>query len=138
VGIFVTATQTLAAPSATITTTDPIIGSSDFRFKAVTPFLLNAGTTYTLLGFGEGPVFDPYVNDPVGGLDVGPGISFVGPRSAIQPSFGFTTAAGQAGAVQDVFEGPNFLYTAPEPSGAVLLLAGFATITRMGRGRKSA
>jgi hypothetical protein len=50
VGIFVTSTQTLAAPSAVVTTSSMLDPATDFRFTPVTPFTLTAGVTYTLAG----------------------------------------------------------------------------------------
>ena len=57
VGIYVTATRTLAAPAATVTTSGPLDPATSFRFAAVAPFTLTAGTTYTVVGYGQGPAF---------------------------------------------------------------------------------
>ena len=123
VGVYVTGTQALAAPAATVTTSSPLDPATSFRFAAVTPFTLTSGTTYTVVGYGEGPVFDPYVRDPVGGITFGPGIEYVRHRTSRSNGLEFPTAAGEAGLIQDLYFGPNFQYTViPEPASPLLLI----------------
>lgn len=116
VGIYVTSTQALVAPAASILGTSDLDITTNFRYEAVVPFVLTAGTTYTLVGYGEGPVWDDYVNNPTGGVTFGPGIDFVRARSGSGNGLAFPTAASQVGIVQDLYFGANFRYAAvPEP-----------------------
>jgi hypothetical protein len=112
VGIFQTDTMALVAPAATVTTASTLDSTADFRFEAVTPFTLSAGTTYTLAGYGEGPNFDPYVVNPAGGIDFAPQVQFVRLRTSTATGLEFPTVAGSVGLVQNVFLGPNFEFTA--------------------------
>ena len=125
VGIYVTSTQSLVAPAVSVLGTSSFDITSNFRFESVAPFVLTAGTTYTLVGYGEGPTFDPYINDPTGGIDFGVGLDYVRMRSSTSTGLAFPTVAGEAGLVQDLYFGPNFQYTTvPEPCVAGLLSAG--------------
>ena len=134
VGIYVTATRTLAAPAATVTTSGPLDPATSFRFAAVAPFTLTAGTTYTVVGYGQGPAFDPYVSDPVGGITFGPGINYVRHRTSRAGGLEFPTTAGEVGLIQDLYLGPNFQYAIiPEPASALLFLGAASLWSRRRR-----
>ncbi|MCW3098115.1 MAG: hypothetical protein JWL77_3733 [Chthonomonadaceae bacterium] len=131
VGIYTTSTQTLAAPSAVVTTSSALDALIDFRFTSVTPFTLTAGTTYTLVGYGEGPDFDPYVNSPSGGITFGPDVNFLRIRTSRSSGLEFPTTAGEIGLQQGLFFGPNFKFTTaalstPEPNALLMLMGGGA------------
>jgi hypothetical protein len=146
VGIFQTDTMALVAPAATVNSASTLDSTADFRFEAVNPFTLSAGTTYTLAGYGEGPNFDPYVVNPVGGIDFAPQVQFTRLRTSVATGLEFPTTAGSIGLVQNVFLGPNFEFTAssvptppsppPPPTTAVPLPAaawtGLETLVLLG------
>lgn len=127
VAIYVTGTQTLAAPSATILGSSALDSSTNFRYVQVGPFTLMAGTTYTLIGFGAGPEFDQYVVNPVGGITLGPGFDYVGLQTTRATGLEFPSSApvNTNSLVQELFVGPNFQYTVvPEPQFLGLFSAG--------------
>ncbi len=115
VAIYLTATQTLVAPVANVTSASPLNTATNYRFTNVTPFGLSAGITYTIVGYGEGPVFDPYILNPSGGWIFGSGIVYQRLRTALASGIEFPTTAGEAGAIQALFSGPSFLYTGGGP-----------------------
>lgn len=133
VGIYVTGTQILAAPSANILGSSALDTSTNFRYVPVNPFTLLAGTTYTLIGYGAGPVFDQYVVNPAGGITLGSGFDYVGLRTSRATGLEFPSSAptNTNSLVQELFIGPNFQYTSvPEPQVAGLIVAGLlATFT---------
>ena len=134
VGIYVTATRTLASPAATVTTSSPLDPATSFRFAPVAPFTLTPGTTYTVVGYGQGPPFDPYVSDPAGGITFGPGIDYVRHRTSRSAGLEFPTTAGEIGLIQDLYLGPSFQYAViPEPASAVLPLAASSLLIRRRR-----
>jgi hypothetical protein len=132
VGIYVTGTQTLVAPSANILGSSALDTFTNFRYVPVSPFTLLAGTTYTLIGYGAGPVFDQYVVNPAGGITLGSGFDYAGLRTSRATGLEFPSSApaNTNSLVQELFLGPNFQYTAvPEPQIPVLFTAGlFATL----------
>jgi hypothetical protein len=134
VGLYVTATRALAAPAATVTSSSPLDAATRFRFAAVTPFTLTAGTTYTVVGYGEGPAFDPYVSDPAGGITFGPGIDYVRHRTSRSSGLEFPTTAGEIGLIQDLYLGPNFQYAVvPDPASPGLFICAASLLTRRRR-----
>jgi hypothetical protein len=136
VGIYLTSAQTLFAPSVTVTVSSPLDAATDFRFAPVTPFTLRAGTTYTVVGYGEGPAFDPYVKNPIGGIAFGPELSYVRLRTSRSTGLEFPTVAGEIGLLQNLYFGPNFQYTpVPEPFSSVCLVVSMGALAA--RRRKS-
>jgi hypothetical protein len=134
VGIYNTTTQTLVAPSVLVTNTSPLDSAINFRFTAVPNFTLTAGTTYTLVGYGEGPTFDPYVANPSGGITFGTGVGFLRHRTARASGLEFPTTAGEIGLTQALFFGPNFQFVVPEPAGICLaIVASVGLLLRMKR-----
>jgi hypothetical protein len=111
VGIYDTLTQTLVAPSITISGSSPLDATTSFRFEDVTPFILHSGVSYTLAGYTEGPNPDPYIFNPANGLIIGTGVNFVAARNGRSTGLIFPTASSQQGVLQDVTAGPNFRYT---------------------------
>jgi len=127
VAIYVTSTKELAAPSAIVDSASTIDTTTDFRFTSITPFVLNAGTEYTLVGYGSGPAWDGYVVNPTGGISFGADITYDRLRTSRATGLEFPTTAGEAGLVHNLFLGPNFQYSVssvPELPTYALMLAG--------------
>jgi hypothetical protein len=110
VGVYETSTKTLAAAEAVVTLSSKLDEETHFRFTTVKPFTLKAGVTYTIVGYGNGPKFDPYVANPAGGVTFAPAVTFIRHRSARATGLDFPTTAGESGLVRALFFGPNFRY----------------------------
>lgn len=125
VGIYLTETQTLVSTPVIVSSASTLDPISNFRFEHVSPFTLVANTTYTLVGYGAGPIWDQYVTNPTGGVTFSPEISYVRQRSSRATGLEFPSVAGEAGILQGLYFGPNLMYTAvPEPAAFSLILFG--------------
>lgn len=135
VGIYLTSTQQLVAPAVTVTSASPLDTATSFRFASIAPLTLSAGVTYTIVGFGAGPNWDPYVTDPIGGVSFDPAITYNRWRTAAAGGLQFPTIAGQNGVTQQLFFAANFMLTpVPEPATALLLSSGVLVLcTRLRR-----
>jgi len=135
VGIYLTATQQLVAPAATVTTQSPLDTATSFRFEPIAPLTLSANVTYTIVGYGAGPNWDLYVTNPAGGVAFDPSITYNRWRTAAASGLQFPTTAGQNGVVQQLFFAANFQLTpVPEPSS--LLLLGSGALLLLARARR--
>ncbi|WP_025040048.1 hypothetical protein [Nitrosospira briensis] len=131
VAIYVTSTKELAAPSAIVDSASMLDTTIDFRFTPITPFVLNSGTEYTLVGYGSGPTWDRYVGNPTGGFAFGEDITYERWRTSRSTGLEFPTTAGEVGVVHGVFLGPNFQYSVssvPELPTYALMLAGLTLL----------
>jgi len=117
--------------STTVQTTDPLTGS--FRYDAVTPFVLAAGTTYVIGGEDSSP-FSDYYESGASSITVDPAIVFDGAAvTAARAGFAapLIVTAGDNGRF-----GPNFDFTSnvvvtssvPEPSPLWLCMAGLGML----------
>lgn len=140
VAIYVTSTKELAAPSAIVDSASTLDTTTSFRFTSVTPFVLTAGTEYTLVGYGSGPVWDRYVINPTGGISFGSDITYERLRTSRSTGLEFPTTTGEAGLVQGLFFGPNFQYSTspiPELPTYALMLGGFSLLIAIRRRQRS-
>ena len=126
VAIYSTSSQTAVVPATVVDSTSTLDAASNFRYASVTPVILNAGTSYTIAGFGNGPTFDPYVANPTGGVTFSSGIDFSRYRHAGgSASLVFPLAVGTDEAFNLIFFGPNFQYVeVPCPSSLTTGLIG--------------
>ena len=123
VGIYLTSTQQLVAPAATVTTSSPLDPATSFRFEPIAPLTLLANVRYTIVGYGAGPNWDLYVTNPSGGVSFNPSITYNGWRTATSSGLTFPTQTG--GLVQQLFFAANFMLSpVPEPSVAILMTSG--------------
>jgi hypothetical protein len=140
VAIYVTSTKELAAPSAVVDPASTLDATTDFRFTSIAPFILSAGTEYTLVGYGSGPTWDRYVVNPTGGISFGTDITYDRLRTSRSTGLEFPTTAGEVGLVQNLFFGPNFQYSVssvPELPTYALMLAGLMLLVTTKRKQTS-
>jgi len=133
VGIFLTATQTLVAPSVVVTQTDtPVIGTTGnpgfhdgyFRYHQLpSEIVLDAGTSYAVIQTVRTYMYN-HSGGQFQGLSVSPDITF-GNTGRWQVSVGgnlFYPAGTEGSGNYDSL--PNFIYLVPEPASAALMGAG--------------
>lgn len=132
VGIFDTASQSklisavvpagLAAPAV-----GPVINDGIFRSVAISPFLLHAGITYSMLGDDITPDGISRADDPT--VVLSPDLMFVRGRGQnVGPGLIFPTAT----AGLSFFSGSFDYRFVPEPSSTLLLILGSVTLAACG------
>jgi hypothetical protein len=140
VGIFDTNKNLLASTTLAAGTGDPLIDS--FRYQAITPITLQAGSTYMLAGITGGPLDAYTVNDFVTNFAVNP--TFTVDCNAALYTYSPTLVYPETH-YQDhdyrVYIGPNLegdsVCTAPEPAALLLLSVGVLILFVARRARRS-
>jgi hypothetical protein len=126
VGIFDSAGTLLV--STFVSPGDPLVGH--FRYDAISPFFLGAGTGYTIAASTGNENYTWNTN----GFFTDPNIvfvtdAFIPSSSLVFPSAGFTT--------NDGYFGPNFLAEAAVPEPSMLLLLGGGLASALVRRRRA-
>lgn len=130
VGIWDLSTATLVT-SATVDNTGSLIG--DHYYAAVSPVVLNAGTTYVIGATYWTGGLDGYISNPTT-LTLDSGVTVLGSVAPATANLGFVMPTGFTAGARGR-HGPNFI-TAPVPEPATLAVVGFGALAMIRRRKR--
>ena len=125
VGVYEFSSQTLVAPSVSISSSSTL-AVDNFRYEPVPTITLNAGSQYLVAGFA--PVEAYYAAHLGSGLTVDPDVTYDGYFYDVTGALSFPTTSDPT----LYFGGPNLQFSSiPEPSATILIvLGGLSLVTR--------